>query len=187
MPQDGLEFPAANLKHPMAEKVPGWVRRWEQSRRGGRTRFIWVQGVCSFGLPICLVQIGLAIEVASRGINLWLAAIPLVVGLLGGYLYGLVVWNVTESAYLAAQQQAQMPVERKGPGFPLWYDAGFAAFCAILSGLNAIMGSWWISAVFGCMAVWALFALMGRALRRQRVTVPREHVRYPDIEDGQPM
>jgi hypothetical protein len=80
-----------------------------------------------------------------------------------------------------------MKVKRKGPGFPLWYDAGFIVFYAVLSGLDVMIGSWWMAAVFGCIAVWAIFALTGRVLRRPRLTTPREHVRYPDIEDDHPM
>lgn len=80
-----------------------------------------------------------------------------------------------------------MQAKGKGPRFPWWYDAGSAAFFAILSGLYVMIGSWWLAAVFGCMAIWTLFALVGRALRRQRVATPRDHVRYPDIEDDQPM
>lgn len=172
--QVGWSFLLANLQHIMAEDLPGWARRWEQKRRGGRTRFIWVSGVCKLGLPVgVFTGIVVAVNMDERhGFNPWVAAILVLSCPVAGYLQGLVRWNVTEVAYVAARHAAQNHVKMRWPGLPWWYSAGAAAFFALWSALYVIGGTWVMSGaavVSGCYAL-GLLVSMGRALRRRGVT-----------------
>ena len=96
----------------MSSDLAQWAR-WERTRKGGRARYVWLYGVCVFGLCLGSVfGILLSIEMlTSRHPSP--AIVPLVgfvLGLVGGYVFGGVTWHVFETQYLAAlkdkQQQA---------------------------------------------------------------------------------
>jgi hypothetical protein len=86
----------------MAAGLERWAC-WEKIRGGGRSRFIWVRGVCALGLTTGIVLtaiIGRGHPTPSQ------VGLGLLISAAGGYLWGFLVWQRTESLYLADRQAA---------------------------------------------------------------------------------
>lgn len=83
--------------------------RWERIGIGGRKRFVWLYGVCGWGLSFgCLATIILAIDLVSRRHPVpVIAVLPLLLGPVGGFILGSIMWDQTETKYLAARAAAR--------------------------------------------------------------------------------
>ncbi|OWK41587.1 hypothetical protein [Fimbriiglobus ruber] len=88
----------------MAETSQKW-NRWQQTRQMGRQRFVWLYGVCGWGLSVGVLW----------SIGFWYISDPhppfwLVIGLgllgfpPGGYLWGRLMWWWFERSRLTAEQ-----------------------------------------------------------------------------------
>jgi hypothetical protein len=83
--------------------------RWERTRSGGRTRFIWLWGVVAWGVPWGVLMTGFLAALATdrhQAVS-WIIALPLPLGPIGGYFFGVVLWHRVESQYLSALQLAE--------------------------------------------------------------------------------
>jgi hypothetical protein len=92
---------------------PEQVKRWEKTRRMGRTHFVWLFGVLGFGLTM-----GVCLPVAIAAVGSYLPgnivpgwerlpyslSVCLILSPLVGYFAGLTMWQVTESQYARATQ-----------------------------------------------------------------------------------
>lgn len=79
------------------------LERWANIRRGGRTRYIWVQGVLGWGLSM-----GIFWPLAMAFVQGW-DRLPIMLPLaligfpIGGYFFGAWTWRVSEAQYQRAR------------------------------------------------------------------------------------
>lgn len=83
-------------------------KKWEKVRAKGRTRFIWLNGVVGWGIPLAVTgpaltvlwrDAGFVIERFPWGSFLRLLPSSLIVASLGGYFYGVLMWEIAERMY----------------------------------------------------------------------------------------
>jgi hypothetical protein len=92
----------------MVEGMEQW-KRWERTRAWGRNRWIWIFGVCGWGLPMALMGAIFVLNLNSRQgpPNPLGAVITFIGGLIGGYIWGAILWSHSEASYLQALQKAK--------------------------------------------------------------------------------
>tara|TARA_B100002049_G_scaffold222889_1_gene193052 strand:- start:242 stop:523 length:282 start_codon:yes stop_codon:yes gene_type:complete len=75
--------------------------RWAQIRIKGKTRFIWVNGVLFWGIPMFVFMSFLFLPFESGDIlNLTVIVTQAVIWVLGGLAFGLLTWTMSERTFL---------------------------------------------------------------------------------------
>ncbi|MBN9120397.1 MAG: hypothetical protein J0I06_14775 [Planctomycetes bacterium] len=79
--------------------TPKQIEQWAKTRQMGRTRFIWLRGVCGWGLTV-----GIAWAVVMAAVQGWdrlpiLLALAVVGFPIGGYFFGVFTWRACEKRY----------------------------------------------------------------------------------------
>ncbi len=70
-------------------------KRWAKTRRKGRTNFIWIRGVLIFGALTTFLNLFLW----SNDVSPLFAIILMIMGCVGGYLWGVWTWELLEKQY----------------------------------------------------------------------------------------
>ena len=92
------------------------LQAWESTRKKGRSHFIWVRGVLCFGLTMAIVMTlfhSFRYDEGNRLIDglvdlmVYLMVFPIV-----GYIWGSLVWKITERKYQEAKKKLEFE-ERK--------------------------------------------------------------------------
>jgi len=78
--------------------------RWTRIRKLGRQRFNIVFGVLIFGFPVGAALVAWFSYLEGR-ISSWTAAVGFCPALVGGYIFGAVVWTITERKYRKMAEQ----------------------------------------------------------------------------------
>jgi hypothetical protein len=82
------------------------ARRWAKIRASGRDRFIWIHGVFGWGVPTgILVSLVLSLLNQWEGALFYYMSLSLILFSIGGYFWGLLIWQISEKQYLQIQQQ----------------------------------------------------------------------------------
>lgn len=68
-------------------------QRWLKIRSRGLRRYVLVQGVLLYGLPMFVIM---SVLLHREGQPLWLLGVSLLLWLLGGALFGWLLWRVNE-------------------------------------------------------------------------------------------
>jgi hypothetical protein len=79
--------------------TPRQVEGWSKTRAKGRTRFVWLTGVVSWGVPVAIIW-----SVAMASFKGWdrfphLLRIALILFPIAGYWFGSYVWRKSEEQY----------------------------------------------------------------------------------------
>ena len=78
------------------------IKKWEKIRKKGKKNFVWFRGVIGWGVFTAIFW-SIFMQVLSPEENLFLRPlIALIIFPIGGYFWGIWVWNVTERKYLKA-------------------------------------------------------------------------------------
>lgn len=78
---------------------PAALAQWQKTRARGMRRFVLVAGVLSWGVPMFFVM---TFIIGKPGIRPAMIAISALIWLLGGALFGISMWFVTERQYRKA-------------------------------------------------------------------------------------
>ena len=78
---------------------PEALAKWEKVRAKGRTRYVLVSGVLSYGLPMFVVMTFL---VHRADLSPRFVGISAIVWAIGGALFGAIMWYVLERQYRKA-------------------------------------------------------------------------------------
>lgn len=78
------------------------LARWEKSRALGKTRYILISGVLSYGLPMFVAMTFFA---HRADLSPKFIAVSAVLWLTGGALFGLITWHIFERQYRKAKAQ----------------------------------------------------------------------------------
>ena len=84
---------------PASVELPRDLKNWEALRQRGKKRFILITGVLSYGVPMFFVMtffVNRKSEVMPEPLRL---GISLVIWLLGGAVFGLIMWKLNEGRY----------------------------------------------------------------------------------------
>jgi hypothetical protein len=76
---------------------------WERTRRLGRTRFVWLYGVCGVGLAFGCLSAAMQLAERHHPTPELLAVVALAFGPVAGYIWGRILWAGMEARYLAAR------------------------------------------------------------------------------------
>lgn len=79
--------------------MPKDLQKWEVTRQKGKTRFVLVAGVLSWGVPMFAVMTFVVNRRPERPLTPLMILISAVVWLLGGACFGLAMWAITERRY----------------------------------------------------------------------------------------
>ncbi len=83
----------------MKKMTPQQAERWARTRAKGRTRYIWLAGVVSWGLPVAVFW-SVAMAAIQGWDRLWLYHPVALVGFpIGGYWFGSAMWRKLEALY----------------------------------------------------------------------------------------
>ncbi len=81
-----------------------FVEQWGKLRAMGRTRYVLISGVLSWGVPMFLVMTFI-VNRRDRGADI--LAISAVLWLFGGALYGWLMWVLNERKFRKLSSEAQ--------------------------------------------------------------------------------
>lgn len=92
-----------------------WMKRWEKTRSRGRTRFVWLNSVVGWGIPVGLFwavwmmfwEEGFVFSEWSLRSFLISLGVAIVFFPLTGYFGGISSWNVMEKKYLDAKKKIE--------------------------------------------------------------------------------
>lgn len=91
----------------MADVADRW-RRWERTRRMGRRRYVWLVGVCGWGLSVGALWSVAFCYYVDAPLPFWAVLPVALVGFsVGGYVWGAVTWWWSERGFRAAQHAAE--------------------------------------------------------------------------------
>jgi len=80
---------------------PEALAKWERTRANGAMRYILVQGVASYGLPMF---IAMTFFLHRNDLSPRFIGISAIIWALGGALFGALMWYVLERQYRKAKQ-----------------------------------------------------------------------------------
>jgi hypothetical protein len=83
----------------MNPSVPKDIQRWEKVRRGGKWRFVLINGVVSWGVPMFVVMTFVVNRSPDRPLTPGLVGISAALWAFGGFSFGLVMWTISERRY----------------------------------------------------------------------------------------
>lgn len=78
---------------------PEQLEKWLATRQKGVARFVLVNGVLAYGLPMFL---GMTFIVGRENLSVYFAYISAVAWTLGGALFGAVMWGIGERRFRKA-------------------------------------------------------------------------------------
>lgn len=79
--------------------------KWEKTRKKGKNRFIWINGVLGWGVTTAILWSSM-MEVFEPSEEIWVRPlIALVVFSIGGIAFGHLIWNQAEKKY--AQRKSE--------------------------------------------------------------------------------
>ena len=87
----------ARMAEILKPRDAAFLKRWELSRAQGRWKFIFLTGALAWGLPMFVVMTFFANPPAALTVATVLVAA--VIWLLGGLLFGALVWYFSEKRY----------------------------------------------------------------------------------------
>jgi hypothetical protein len=77
-------------------------RSWEEQRKKGRTSFVAVTGVLSYGVPMSIVMTFFVGRLDESGLSPTDLVIQVAIWLFAGALFGVTMWHVQERRYARA-------------------------------------------------------------------------------------
>ena len=75
------------------------LQRWEKTRQRGKWKFILFNGVLCWGAPMFFVMTFFVNRRADRPLTPEILAVSAVLWALGGFLFGLTIWTISERRY----------------------------------------------------------------------------------------
>ena len=83
------------------------MKKWEQIRSKGRSRYIWVNGVVIFGL-VTAISWSIMMELVQPSEFIFLRPLmALILFPAGGYFFGIFNWKANENKYVKAMKKRQ--------------------------------------------------------------------------------
>jgi len=77
------------------------LARWTQTRQMGRTKFIWLRGVLGWGVTTAVLSSLIMTVFQGFPTFLFRLGIAMILFPIGGYFWGIWVWELAEKQYLA--------------------------------------------------------------------------------------
>lgn len=83
----------------MNTEMPAELKKWADMRRTGLAKFIFLNGVVAWGLPMFAIMTFVVNRRQGDVRSAQMLLVSLVVWTLGGALFGWVTWTITEKKY----------------------------------------------------------------------------------------
>lgn len=83
----------------MTPELPKDLQRWEKTRQRGKWKFILFNGVLCWGAPMFFVMTFVLNRGGDKAATPGLIAISALIWTLGGMLFGLTIWTISERRY----------------------------------------------------------------------------------------
>jgi hypothetical protein len=83
----------------MNSDAPNHIRKWEETRQKGKLRFIFLQGVVSWGVPMFVVMTFVLNRERANSDPPWMLLASAVIWAIGGACFGLAMWAISERRY----------------------------------------------------------------------------------------
>ena len=83
----------------MNSETPDHIKKWEITREKGKARFILVNGVVAWGLPMFVVMTFLLNRDRAKTDPAWMLVVSAVIWALGGACFGVAMWTISERRY----------------------------------------------------------------------------------------
>ena len=98
----------------MNNDLPKDIQRWEETRKKGKLNYVLINGLLAWGLPMFVVMTFFVMRKRGEPLRADLVAISAVLWTLGGLVFGLTIWTVSEKKY----QKYLRESDSKDPGPP---------------------------------------------------------------------
>jgi len=83
----------------MNSDTPNHIRKWEETRQKGKLRFIFLQGVVAWGVPMFIVMTFVLNRERAKTDPPWMFLASAVIWACGGACFGLAMWTISERRY----------------------------------------------------------------------------------------
>jgi hypothetical protein len=83
----------------MNSEMPKDIKKWETMRQKGKTKFILLNGVVAWGIPMFVIMTFVINRERARTKPAWLLLVSAVIWAIGGACFGLAIWTISEKKY----------------------------------------------------------------------------------------
>jgi hypothetical protein len=81
----------------MSPEMPKDLKKWEMTRQKGKTKFILLNGIVAWGIPMFVIMTFVVNRQRVRTAGLLL--LSAVIWALGGVCFGFAIWTISERKY----------------------------------------------------------------------------------------
>jgi len=83
----------------MNSEMPKDIRKWGITRQKGKMKFILLNGVVAWGIPMFVIMTFVINRERARTDPVWLLLVSAVIWAIGGACFGLAIWTISERKY----------------------------------------------------------------------------------------
>jgi hypothetical protein len=83
----------------MNSEMPNDLKKWETTRQKGKTKFILLNGVVAWGVPMFVIMTFVVNRERVRTDPPWMLLLAAVIWAIGGACFGLAIWIISEKKY----------------------------------------------------------------------------------------
>jgi len=83
----------------MNTEMPKDIKKWEITRQKCKTKFILLNGVVAWGIPMFVIMTFVINRERARTDPAWLLLLSAVIWAIGGACFGFAIWTISERKY----------------------------------------------------------------------------------------